>query len=143
MLNYKLYQDNRKNNPNKGMWYARASVNETLDLDGLAKHMADHHSPYSQGLITGILKDMVSCIRELALDGKAVKIPDLAIFSLGLRTKPADAPDEFTAAKNVDSVKLRSRATGVFTRSQLKLAAQVKEQDSYTSPEAEGEGGEG
>ncbi|MBR6937340.1 MAG: DNA-binding protein [Prevotella sp.] len=143
MLNYKLYQDNRKNNPNKGMWYARASVNETLDLDGLAKHMADHHSPYSQGLITGILKDMVSCIRELALDGKAVKIPDLAIFSLGLRTKPADAPDEFTASKNVESVKLRSRATGVFTRSQLKLAAQVKEQDSYTSPEAEGEGGEG
>ena len=101
MLNYKLYQDNRKNNPNKGMWYARASVNETLDLDGLAKHMADHHSPYSQGLITGILKDMVNCIRELALDGKAVKIPDLAIFSLGIKTKPADSPENFTPQKNV------------------------------------------
>ena len=116
MLNYKLYQDNRKNNPNKGMWYARASVNETLDLDGLAKHMADHHSPYSQGLITGILKDMVSCIRELALDGKAVKIPDLAIFSLGIKTKPADSPENFTPQKNVESVRLRSRATGIFTR---------------------------
>ncbi len=143
MLKYKLYQDNREGSQNQGKWYARVAVDETIDLDGLAKHMAAHHSPYSEGLITGILKDMIACIRELALDGKAVKIPDLAIFSLGLRTKPADAPDEFTAAKNVESVKLRSRATGVFTRSQLKLAAQVKEQDSYTSPEAEGEGGEG
>ncbi len=143
MLKYKLYQDNRDGSSTKGKWYARVAVDETIDLDGLAKHMAAHHSPYSEGLITGILKDMIACIRELALDGKAVKIPDLAIFSLGLRTKPADAPDEFTAAKNVESVKLRSRATGVFTRQQLKLAAQVKEQDSYTSPEAEGEGGEG
>ncbi|MBQ2334433.1 MAG: DNA-binding protein, partial [Prevotella sp.] len=63
------------------------------------------------------------------------------IFSLGLKTKPADTPAEFTAAKNVVSVKLRSRATGVFTRQQLNLAAQVKEKDTYVSPEVEGEGG--
>ena len=137
MLNYKLYQDNRKNNPNKGMWYARASVNETLDLDGLAKHMADHHSPYSQGLITGILKDMVICIRELALDGKAVKIPDLAIFSLGIKTKPADSPENFTPQKNVESVRLRSRATGIFTRPQLGLVAKMKEKDTYSVNEEE------
>ena len=143
MLKYKLYQDKREGSKTNGKWYARVAVDETVDLDGLAKHMAAHHSPYSEGLITGILKDMISCIRELALDGKAVKIPDLAIFSLGLRTKPADAPDEFTAAKNVESVKLRSRATGVFTRQQLKLAAQVREQDDYSSPDTDGQGSEG
>ena len=148
MLKYKLYQDNRDGSPNQGKWYARVAVDETIDLDGLAKHMAAHHSPYSEGLITGILKDMIACIRELALDGKAVKIPNLAIFSLGWKTSPADTPADFTAAKNVESVKLRSRATGVFTRQQLKLVAQVREKDSYTSPdtgegEGEGEGGEG
>ena len=118
------------------------AVDETIDLNGLAKHMADHHSPYSEGLITGILKDMVSCIRELALDGKAVKIPDLAIFSLGLETKPTDRAEDFTASKNVTSVKLRSRATGVFTRQQLNIIAQMREKDIYTVDETgEGEGG--
>ena len=134
MLKYKLYQDTRENSKTSGKWYARVAVDETIDLDGLAKHMAAHHSPYSEGLITGILKDMIACVRELALDGKAVKIPDLAIFSLGLTTKPADDPQDFSAATNVESVKLRSRATGVFTRSQLRLAAQVREKDTYISP---------
>ena len=143
MLKYKLYQDKRDGSTTQGKWYARVAVDETVDLDGLAKHMAAHHSPYSEGLITGILKDMIACVRELALDGKAVKIPDLAIFSLGLKTKPADAPEEFTASGNVESIKLRSRATGVFTRSQLRLAAQVKEKDSYTSPDTGEEEGEG
>ena len=146
MLKYKLYQDNREGSKTEGKWFARVAVNETIDLDGLAKHMAAHHSPYSEGLITGILKDMVACIRELALDGKAVKIPDLAIFSLGLQTTAADTAKEFTAAKNVVSVKMRSRATGVFTRQQLNLDAHVREQDDYTSPDTDDdddEGGEG
>lgn len=146
MLKYKLYQDNRDGSKTAGKWFARVAVSETIDLNGLAKHMADHNSPYSEGLITGILKDMVTCIRELALDGKAVKIPDLAIFSLGLQTTGADSAKEFSAAKNVVSVKMRSRATGVFTRQQLNLVAHVREQDDYTSPDTgededtEGEG---
>ena len=143
MLKYKLYQDNRDGSSTKGKWYARVAVDETIDLDGLAKHMAAHHSPYSEGLITGILKDMIACIRELALDGKAVKIPDLAIFSLGLRTKPADYPENFTPQKNVESVRLRSRATGIFTRPQLGLVAKMKEKDTYSVADGDGEGGEG
>ncbi len=143
MLKYKLYQDTREGSKTEGKWFARVAVGETVDLDGLAKHMADHNSPYSAGLITGILKDMVACIRELTLDGKAVKIPDLAIFSIGLKTEGANSAKEFNAAKNVVGVKMRSRATGVFTRQQLKLAAQVREQDDYSSPDADGQGSEG
>ena len=143
MLKYKLYQDNRDGSSTKGKWYARVAVDETIDLDGLAKHMAAHHSPYSEGLITGILKDMIACIRELALDGKAVKIPDLAIFSLGIKTKPADSPENFTPQKNVESVRLRSRATGIFTRPQLGLVAKMKEKDTYSVADGDGEGGEG
>ena len=143
MLKYKLYQDNRDGSSTKGKWYARVAVDETIDLDGLAKHMAAHHSPYSEGLITGILKDMIACIRELALDGKAVKIPDLAIFSLGIKTKPADSPENFTPQKNVESVRLRSRATGIFTRPQLGLVAKMKEKDTYSVEDGDGEGGEG
>ena len=31
-VKYKLYQDNRKESKNKGMWYARAIVSGMLDL---------------------------------------------------------------------------------------------------------------
>ena len=34
-----------------------------------------------------MLKDMVNCIKELLMDGKNVKIDDLGIFSVGIRSK--------------------------------------------------------
>ena len=68
MLKYKLYQDNREGSKTEGKWFARVAVSETVDLDGLARHMADHHSPYSEGLITGILKDMALLGRELRVE---------------------------------------------------------------------------
>ena len=82
MLHYKLYQNKSKGNKAYGMWFARAMVTQTIDLEQLAEHMANHNTPYSKGAILGVLTDMVNCIRELVLDGNAVKIPNLAIFSL-------------------------------------------------------------
>ena len=87
MLHYKLYQNKSKGNKAYGKWFARAMVTQTIDLEQLAEHMANHNTPYSKGAILGVLTDMVNCIRELVLDGNAVKIPNLAIFSAGLTTK--------------------------------------------------------
>ena len=145
MLKYRLVQDNRSNANNKGYWFARAVVENTLTLEDLARHMADHNTPFSEGVIKGILTDMVNCIRELVLEGKAVKIPNLAIFSIGLKSTGAPTVKDFTAVKNITAFRLRSRATGVFTRQQLKQAAHVREQAFYdVKPEEESsEGGEG
>jgi hypothetical protein len=46
MLKYKLYQDNRDGSTTQGKWYARVAVDETIDLDGLAKHMRFHYKKY-------------------------------------------------------------------------------------------------
>lgn len=143
MLKYRLVQDNRSNATNKGYWFARAVVENTLTLEDLARHMADHNTPFSEGVIKGILTDMVNCIRELVLEGKAVKIPNLAIFSIGLKSTGAPTVKDFTAVKNITAFRLRSRATGVFTRQQLKQAVHVREQAFYdVKPEEESsEGG--
>ena len=93
--------------------------------------MANHNSPYSKGAIFGVLTDMVNCIRELVLDGNAVKIPNLAIFSAGLTTKAAEAPEEFSPTKNIKSVHLRARSTGDLTRAVLTAAAKVARADTY------------
>ena len=111
----------------KGAFYAFPVITETVDLDGLAEHMANHNTPYSKGAIKGVLTDMVSCIRELVLQGIAVKIPDLAIFSIGIKNKNgADKEEDFDVNYNIEGVKLRARGTGEFSSQQINLAATLK-----------------
>ena len=64
MLHYKVYQNNSKNTKLKGKWFARAAVIDTINLEQLSEHMANHNTPYSKGAIYGVLTDMVGCIRE-------------------------------------------------------------------------------
>ncbi len=87
MIRYKIYQNQQKKGLNAGKWFARAVSDETFDLAKLAEHMSKHNSPYSSGVIKGVLTDMVDCIKELLLDGKSVKIDDLAIFGVGIAAR--------------------------------------------------------
>ena len=70
MIRYKIYQNQQQKGLNAGKWFARAVSDETFDLAKLAEHMSKHNSPYSGGVIKGVLSDMVDCIKELLLDGK-------------------------------------------------------------------------
>ena len=99
-----------------GKYYAYPVITQTVGTDGLAGHMASHNTPFSKGAIKGMITDMVSCIKELTLQGIAVKIDDLAIFSIGIRNKEGAASEkEFTIAKNIDGFRLRARGTGEFS----------------------------
>ena len=131
MIRYKLYQDKRTNSSTKGKWYARAVNEETYDTERLAQHMAEHNTPYSAGVIKGVLTDMISCIKELMLDGKNVKLDNLAIFSVGLQSKGAPTLKDFSVNTNVRGVRLRARATGKLSVSKLKEEITLKEFTGY------------
>ena len=127
MVRYILKQIKITGNKCFGKWFAKNVVEETIDLDGLADHMSHHHSPYSKGVIKGLLTDMIGCIKELLLEGKNVKIDDLAIFSLGIKNKEmAVKEDDFTVSKNIGGVKLKARATGDLMSKSLNLEATLK-----------------
>ena len=130
MLHYKLYQIKHPGKTWDGFWFPRATVNQTIDLEQLAEHMANHNTPYSKGAIFGVLTDMVNCIRELVLDGNAVKIPNLAIFSVGIKGLKSETPDSFKPT-NIQSAYLRARSTGKFTRTELSAAARTQQADVY------------
>lgn len=121
MLHYKIYQNNVMGSKTFGKWYARTVSDEMLGIDELANHMALHQTPYSKGVIKGIITDMVACIRELTLSGASVKLDDLAIFSVGIKTSPANTAADFNVTSNVQSFRLRARATGQFTSSHLSI----------------------
>lgn len=131
MIQVVLKQNKNKKMPNAyGLYYAYPVVNETYDLDKLAEHMSSHNTPFSKGAIKGMLTDAVNCIRELNLQGIAVKINDLAIFSLGIKNKMgAKSISEWSAAKNIAGVKSRARATGNLISASLNLDATIKRVD--------------
>ena len=146
---YRKYQNKNRQSVAYGKWFARAvTIGKTINIDELAKHMSEHNTPYSKGAIKGVLTDMIGCIRELMLEGKAVKLEGLAIFSAGIKTKKNGAPTsaDFSTTKHIDSVYMRARATGEFTRSELTKAGNVTElPKNYTDYHEDGEdnGGDG
>lgn len=140
MIRYKKYQMTGENSPLKGLWYARPVIEETYDTERLAKH----NTPYSAGVVKGVLTDMISCIKELILDGKNVKLDDLAIFSVGIVSrKGAASAADFTLADNVKGLKLRARATGELSNAQINLEGQMKEAAFYNPDGGTTEGGGG
>lgn len=136
MIRYKLYQNKMETSSAYNQWYARAVCDETYDTEMLAKHMSTHNTPYSQGVIHGVLKDMIACIKELLLDGKNVKLDDLAIFSVGIRSAGAATIADFSVAENVKGLKLRARATGNLSTATLKQDAVVKQLTKYSVTDA-------
>ena len=143
---YRKYQNKNRQSVAYGKWFARAvTIGKTINIDELAKHMSEHNTPYSKGAIKGVLTDMIGCVRELMLEGKAVKLEGLAIFSAGIKTKKNGAPTsaEFSTTKHIDSVYMRARATGEFTRQELTKAGNVTElPKNYTDYHEEDEDNE-
>ena len=132
MIKYKLKQCKNKQSKVFGKWLAYPVIEQTLDLDALAKHMSEHNTPYSEGVIRGVFTDMVKCIKEQLLEGKNVKIDDLAIFSVGIKNSKggADSEEDFSVSKNICYVKLRARATGELATKALNPEATLRKANS-------------
>ena len=128
MIQYYCKQNKNEKSITYGKWYAYPKAMATIDLEGIASHMTEHNTPFSKGTIYGVLCDMVKCIKEQLLAGNNVKIDDLAIFSVGIRNSRGGAESEetFNTNKNIDSVKLRARATGDLGPTLLNLDASLK-----------------
>ena len=113
-----------------GRYYAYADNEKPIDIVGLARHMSEHNTPFSQGSIVGIITDMVKCIRELNLNGQPVKIDNLAIFSAHVENKGGFATladvnlnvgqtDEEGNPVGISAIRQCAQATGDFTKSEM------------------------
>lgn len=128
MIKYVLRKNKNEKSDSFGKFFAYPVIDEMVDLDKLSGHMASHNTPFSKGVIKGLLTDMVSCIKEQMLEGKNVKLDDLAIFSVGIKNVKGGAvsEEEFNIASNVKTVKFRARATGELTSKKLDLDATLR-----------------
>lgn len=77
--------------------YARAQVNDMLDINKFARHIAEHGSVYSRADVQSILIQMVDCMREQLVLGNKVVLGELGAFSISLSSKGADSFEDFSA----------------------------------------------
>ena len=141
-----------------GKYYARVSYKQTMSVQDMAHHMAEHNTMFSEGSITGILIDFVKCVREMVLMGNTVKIDNLAIFKAtveanGLESlydpeqdKVASAsigtlPEGAKTGAAVKAIKLLAQSTGEFTRDELKKDAKLSWTDKTKAEIAAAKGG--
>ena len=78
--------------------YGIAQMNEKLTLDDFCQHISDHNSPFSKGVIMGIITDAVSCLREQMLAGNRVSLGDLGTFGVELACDGAKKTEDFNAS---------------------------------------------
>lgn len=136
MIRYKKYQNNNPESKAYKKWYGRA-VHELVEFDEFITHVANHHCAFSEATIRGVLIEMEICLRELLLEGKAVRIDDLGIFRIGLETAPAAVAAEFTAA-NIKGVHLNLYLGKRFLAADLFKDAKFREADKYAGFDDEG-----
>ena len=131
MLELNIYRNTNDQSEAYNKYYPRVDYKEEMTIPDLAKHMAEHNTPFSAGTIAGILTDAAYCIREQTLNGKTVKIDNLAIFKCTVEgngqaalysttkgaIRAAIGPKNSTCS--VRSVKLLAQATGDYRRQQL------------------------
>ena len=120
-----------------GKLYARVSYKQSMGIQEMAHHMAEHNTMFSEGSITGILIDFVKCVREMVLMGNTVKIDNLAIFKATVEANGLevlyDAQQDKVASASIGTlaqgaktgpavkvIKLLAQSTGDFTRDELK-----------------------
>ena len=166
MIELYLSQNNNDSSKAFGKYYPRVSYKQTMNIHDMAKHMAEHNTPFSEGTIEGILRDFVKCTREQTLLGNTVKVDDLAIFKVSaigngcavLYDKENDktitasigeiGKDDRTGP-SVQSLKLLAQATGEYTREELNKVAKLgwtdktAEQIAAAKKAAQGSGSSG
>jgi len=126
---------------------------ECITLSMLAQHMADHGTPFSKGVIQGVLVDMVECTKELLKAGYSVDLTGLAKFSLHASSKLVDSVQDFNPQNDIKKIVIRAgvdKAATAFMNTDVDYEyvmtreeqAKAKKAAKAALPQAEATGGD-
>ena len=106
---YNLKQNKVKNSKIYGKWFAHGKTIETLNTRKLANHIAEHGSIYTPDVVFGVLEKFRSCLLEMLLESKRVKIDGLGIFFTTLENEKGGATkkEDFNPQKNLKALHIR------------------------------------
>ena len=126
-------------NAGKELWYATVVTDREMSFEEFVDHVSSHNSPYSRGTVHGVMMDMLDCMKELILDGKNVRLGDLGLFSIGIKSRGEVSRDKVTSA-SVEDVHLLVKNTKNWSNSELKKLCKIT---AYDSDGVADDGGDG
>ena len=154
---YEVKQNQNEHNAAFGKWYAQIKSLETLNTRKLAQHIAEHGSIYTPDVVYGVLEKFRSCLIEMLLESKKVKIEGLGTFYTTLENQKNGAlkKEDFNVNKHLKALHIRflpeqTTEENISSRQFLKQAEFINiesflksEEDSLTpDPSPTGEGSE-
>ena len=106
---YEVYQNQNEHNSAYGKWYGRVKYLESLNTRKLSNHIAEHGSIYTPDVVYGVMEKFRSCLLEMLLNSKKVKIEGLGTFYTTLECKKGGAltKDKFNINSNIDGLHIR------------------------------------
>ena len=106
---YEVRQNKNEKSLVKGKWFAHSKSVETMNTRKLAKHISEHGSVYTTDVVFGVLEKFRSCLVEMLLESKRVKIDGLGTFFTTIENEPggADKKEDFNVAKNLKALHIR------------------------------------
>ena len=129
---YLLKQNKNQGSKIFGKWFAHGKTIETLNTRKMANHIAEHGSIYTPDVVFGVLEKFRSCLLEMLLNSKRVKIAGLGIFFTTLENEAGGAAkkEDFSPQKNQKGLHIRllhdqKAETNISSREILKQAEKV------------------
>ena len=108
---YEVYQNDIKDSESVmyGKWYARLKSIETLSIEKLAKHISEHGSVFTADVVEGVMKKFKTCLLEMLLESKKVKIAGLGTFYLTCECQKggADKESDFNVNQHLKALHIR------------------------------------
>jgi predicted histone-like DNA-binding protein len=108
---YEVYKNDIKDSESVmyGKWYARLKSIETMSMTKMAKHIAEHGSVYTEDVVEGVMKKFKSCLIEMLLESKKVRIQGLGIFYLTAECQKggADKEEDFNVNQHLKALHIR------------------------------------
>ena len=92
-----------------GKWFAQIKTLETLNTRKLANHISEHGSIYTPDVVYGVLEKFRSCLIEMLLESKKVKIEGLGTFYCTLENTKGGAAkkEDFNVNKHLRALHIR------------------------------------
>lgn len=106
---YELRQNKNSLSKIFGKWFAHSKTVETLNTRKLAQHISEHGSIYTPDVVYGVLEKFRSCLIEMLLDSKRVKIDGLGTFFTTIENEKGGAVSEekFSVNTNLKALHIR------------------------------------
>ncbi len=106
---YEVKQNQNSFSAAFGKWYAQIKNLETLNTRKLAQHISEHGSIYTPDVVYGVLEKFRSCLVEMLLESKKVKIEGLGTFYCTLENQKngAQKKEDFNVNKHLKALHIR------------------------------------